>query len=491
MVSTEIGTPAAAGPVTNRKEILGQSPVLVTNNVVSLVSISALLVIPCWWQPRIEAGDLGSHVYNVWLTQLIKSNYAPGLWIAHQSTNVLFDSLLGWSVRIFGLSLGEKIAVSLLVLLFFWGAFAFVSAVTRKRTFFVIPPLAILSYGTVFNQGLFNYYLATALSLAALALLWRDDLWAGFLALPLLFLAWFAQPLPPMLAVGVYLYASLARRLSARLQPLLFLPALVGLLALRSWLLRFGSIWDWKQLLHGTGLDQNYMLGQHFRLITIPMAGLAAWLLLSLVRTWRKRFVLSLPLQIYFLCLLGSTLIPHTLAFPWYRAQFGAVPERIGWIAAIALCAVMVEVSPPGWYRGGLAVLALLYFVFLYLDDRAMNKIEQNTEKMVARLPPNQRVIAALHYPLGGGYDVRAILDRACIQRCISFGNYEPATLQFRVRVAPGNSIAAWSADIPIAEQYYSSVPNGTLYEITQCGTRPEELCIAQRRRSATDELRR
>ncbi len=31
------------------------------------IAISAGLLIPCFWHRRIEAGDLGSHVYNAWL----------------------------------------------------------------------------------------------------------------------------------------------------------------------------------------------------------------------------------------------------------------------------------------------------------------------------------------------------------------------------------------------------------------------------------------
>jgi hypothetical protein len=487
MLSAEISPIAAGHPAADQEICAGQSLRLSKGYAQVLVLTSVLLVIPCWWQPRIEAGDLASHAYNVWLTQLIRANQAPGLWIAHQSTNVLFDALLGWLAEVFGISWAQKIAVSILVLLFFWGAFALVSQITQKRPLFLMPFLAILSYGTVFDQGLFNYYLAVALSLVALALVWQGSFRSSILAWILLLLAWSAQPLPPMLTAGVYAYAWSAGRLPVRLQPLLLLPALGGLAALRVWLLRYGSSWDWKQLFHGTGLDQSYLLGHHFRLVTIPMVGIAAWLIIRFVPSWRRRFVLSVPLQIYLLCLAAIILIPNTLAFPWYKAQFGAVPERIGWMAAVFLCAVMAEVDPPGWYRGALVVLAALYFSLLYWDGRAMNRIEEHTESLVAQLPPKQRVIARLYYPLDGGYDVRAILDRACIQKCISFGNYEPATLQFRVRAVPGNSLAAWSPDIPVAEQYYSSVSNGTLYEIYQCGGRVEDLCIAQASHDLSD----
>src|SRR5712692_7518708 len=46
--------------------------------------ISALLVVPCYWHRRIEAGDLASHTYNAWLAQLIGQGQAPGLYIVRQ-----------------------------------------------------------------------------------------------------------------------------------------------------------------------------------------------------------------------------------------------------------------------------------------------------------------------------------------------------------------------------------------------------------------------
>src|SRR6266849_1936634 len=70
------------------------------------MTISSGLLVPCFWHRRIEAGDLASHVYNAWLAQLIERGQAPGLYLARQWNNVLFDLLLlslgiclGWRWR--------------------------------------------------------------------------------------------------------------------------------------------------------------------------------------------------------------------------------------------------------------------------------------------------------------------------------------------------------------------------------------------------------
>ena len=96
-----------------------------------LVALSTILLIPCFWQRRIQAGDLSSHIYNSWLAQQIDLGRAPGLTIAPVATNVLFDLILSGLLRSFGAEAAQRIAVSLVVLIFFWGAFALASATSK------------------------------------------------------------------------------------------------------------------------------------------------------------------------------------------------------------------------------------------------------------------------------------------------------------------------------------------------------------------------
>src|SRR6202000_543847 len=76
-----------------------------------VLGISAALLIPCFWQRHIEAGDLGSHLYNAWLAQLIEKGQAPGLYLAGQFSNVLFDFWLLHLSSFFGFWIAEKVAV--------------------------------------------------------------------------------------------------------------------------------------------------------------------------------------------------------------------------------------------------------------------------------------------------------------------------------------------------------------------------------------------
>src|SRR6266403_2124969 len=138
-------------------------------------AISVGLLVPCLWHRRIEAGDLGSHVYNAWLAQLIERGQAPGLYLARQWNNVLFDFLLLKLGNLFGLAAAQKILVPLCVLIFFWGVFALIAAVSRRPPWFLLPCLAMLAYGWTFNVGFFNYYLSLGLGFFATALVWRGQ----------------------------------------------------------------------------------------------------------------------------------------------------------------------------------------------------------------------------------------------------------------------------------------------------------------------------
>src|SRR5580704_11317304 len=108
-----------------------------------ILAISAAVLTPCFWHRHIEAGDLASHTYNAWLAELIARGQAPGLWLARQWNNVLFDVTLSGLGNLFGLRVAERITVASAVLIFFWGAFALVSAASRCPSWFVLPCLAI------------------------------------------------------------------------------------------------------------------------------------------------------------------------------------------------------------------------------------------------------------------------------------------------------------------------------------------------------------
>ena len=54
-------------------------------NALAYFLVSVVLVVPCLWHAYIEAGDLGSHVDNAWLAQLVQQGRAPGVYVVWQA----------------------------------------------------------------------------------------------------------------------------------------------------------------------------------------------------------------------------------------------------------------------------------------------------------------------------------------------------------------------------------------------------------------------
>src|ERR1035441_8518078 len=180
------------------------------------IALSILLLAPVFWLPRVQAGDLSSHIYNAWLTQLIESGRSQGLVIVSQTTNILFDLMLGGLFRLFGAEAAQRISVSIAVLVFVWGAFRFISVVGGRPAWHLLPCIAMMAYGWVFHMGFFNFYLSMGLCLWALAAVWDWRPRSVVIALPLLLLAYLAPALPGVWPAGLLLYLWLARSMSPR-----------------------------------------------------------------------------------------------------------------------------------------------------------------------------------------------------------------------------------------------------------------------------------
>jgi hypothetical protein len=124
--------------------------------------------------------------------------------------------------------------------------------------------------------------------------------------------------------------------------------------------------------------------------------------------------------------------------------------------------------------------VAALFFSLLYRDTGIVNNMEEQSEKLVATLPYGQRVLFTI---ADGGLrlNIGHFVDRACINHCFSYGNYEPSTGQFRVRALPDNGkVMSRVADVWQMEvgNYNVRPEDLPAYEIYQCGERGRQLCL-------------
>ena len=234
---------------------------------------SLLLLVPCFWQSRLQISDLESHIYNAWLAQLIESGQAPGLAIVPQKTNVLFDWILSALFRLVGAGPAQKISVALCVLIFVWGAFAFISRVSGRRPWHLMPLLGVLAYGWTLHMGFLNFYLSLGLCLWAMALAWNWTFRGLLLAAPLVPIAGVAHSLPLFWAVAIMAYAWLWSRMPATRRwylPVGALAAIVlGVAALRNTL---PTLWMNQQMMNILGVDQAMVFGRQYGLVLLGLS---------------------------------------------------------------------------------------------------------------------------------------------------------------------------------------------------------------------------
>jgi len=410
-----------------------------------------LLLVPCFWQPHIMAGDLPSHLYNAWLAgQIEQGNLPAQLSLAHPITNVLADWVSQGLLYRLGPYATERIVAGAAVEIFFWGAFCFVAATAGQRCWIIAPILAMISYGLIFHLGFLNFYLSTGLCLWMMALLWRPRLQWCWLAVPLAVLALLAHALPLAWALGALLYVHGVRMLLKPRKVLAFVAAACLMILLQFALLaRFPAHqWSLRELvsleaaLGLTGSGQFWLYGPQYAIVVCGV--LLVWFALFLQRLDRRFVLDDAVVHIWGLTILSYALMPKIILFPQYNTPLQFMPYRISLFIAVLLCAV-VSSGAHGRYRTRVSgLMACVFFTLMYLDARSLNQVEANLARLFSNLPPNSRVAAVLVDSASlrlRGLD--HVVAAACLGRCFDYGNYEPPSAQFRVRVSGPNAVAA------------------------------------------------
>lgn len=447
----------------------------------AILLLSIIVLIPCFWHAHIQATDLGSHVYNTWLAQLIRSGEAPGLQFVPRTSNILFDLMLDSLFQSLGPSGAERVSVSLCVLVFFWGCFSLSAAASETPPWRVVPLIAMFSYGWVFNMGFFNLYLSVGLSFFALAILWRGKRWDMLALAPLAGLIWMAHltGMAGLVCFGTFLV--LARKLPGKLHLYLVSVAALSYLAVRWWATarRFvayrGPEHEWI-----SGADQLVLYGNSYQWIAWSVLLLAALAIVqSLIRKDERLSFRSTWVQLYLLMTLVLLTVPAAFLDPVVQVV-GFVPYRLSIYAAALLCCLVALSRPNRWLVLCFAAAAILFFSFLYYHTLQLEKLEKKVEVAVAHLRPGDRVVATV-LPLPGRIHEQHIVDRACIGHCFYLGNYEPTSFQFRTWAAPHNKVAAASGLLSFQMQrgiYRVKAEDLPLKEIERCGPEQMDICI-------------
>jgi hypothetical protein len=484
--STNTDLPAGVLPLQSQTFALSSAAEFSRRNWGKVLIVSAIVLVPCFWHRHIVASDLGSHLYNAWLAQLIAHGQAPGLWFSGQWTNVLFDLLLARFGAIFGLAAAEKIVVSLCVLIFFWGTFSLVSAATGRAPWMLTPLIGLFAYGWTFHLGLFNYYLAIGLSFFCLAILWRGNIWERLATVPLAVVIAVAHPFGLIWLVCAFFYIAIAKELRTRYQILFLLATAAAIAGVHYYFFRGHYIVEAEPdpFYWFTGADQLILFGERYQIIkrAVLMFAVVA-LVIDIFRRRREPGLLktySIPLQLYVIVELAVFLFPRGVQFPG-RVPIALITERLTSVSAVMGCCLLGVMRPSRWHLAALLAITIVFTSFLYQDTATVNKIEEQAERLVRTLPPNQRVLASIFELEDSRILIQHSIDLACIGHCFSYGNYEPGSEVFRIRATPGNPyvLPDYEDATDTEEGTYVVQPQDLpIYQVYQCTETGLNLCI-------------
>jgi hypothetical protein len=437
--------------------------------------VSASVLTPCFWHRRIEAGDLGSHTYNAWLALLVAQGQAPGLYTTSQSNNIVVDLALTSLGARLGFITAERIVVSVCVLCFFWGAFAFIAASTLRAPWFLTPAIAIITYGYTFYAGLLNYYLSLGLAFGAAALVWRGTRIDWLVGIALAVLGFVAHPMGFAVLLALVLYIRLSEVAQGWQRWLPLASGLLALYGLYFYLLRFKTQPGMGlRGLRMTGADQLLLFGGRYKLLAEVVFAFGSLCFVVAGIRDRKEFgflhKLWTPLTLWVLLLLSAVVLPGAIWLPQYIAPVSSLSSRLTSATAVLGLCILGSVRPRRWILAGFAVAAALFFGLQYRDTGALNRMEKQAETLVHGLPNRWRVSYTIYLRDDNRINFRHFVDRACIGKCFAYSNYEPGTGQFRVRISPSGSplvsdsglamelgeYVVRDSDLPMAQIYQS-----------------------------------
>jgi hypothetical protein len=454
-----------------------------------IAGLSVLAIIPCIWQPHIHTLDLPSHTYNAWLAQVVQRQPVPGIIVDSPWTNVLFDLLLAGIAQVTGFLAAETIAAIVAVLVFFWGTFALLARINGSVNWACVPLLLVLTYGLTFRFGFFNFYLATGLSAAALATLKLGSSSRLIVALLLTLASLCANPLPVLYAIGAASCVAILRRLRPHSRVMLLSAAALAIISFGQILSEMFPTSTWSPyrlfslpgLLTLAGLDQLWIYSDQYFVLGLASLLIVIAGILPALRSLEGSSYLIICLLALNVVLMNG--LPSAILFPAHKLPLAFLPERISLFSAILVCSLIGRLPTRHWIHRLLAIVCVAFFALTWRDDAVLAQFSSQLEEGVSIVPEGARVIASISDPQARLDPLLHLIDRACLGRCFSYGNYEPVSGHFRVQATGHNNLVLAVADHVKqveAGSFTVRAADEPVYTICRCTDSLDKLC-AQR----------
>jgi hypothetical protein len=237
-------------------------------------------------------------------------------------------------------------------------------------------------------MGFYNFYLSLGLCFWALSVAWNMQLRRVPIAAALLILGYSAHAMPVVWTLGLLFYLWLANRIASRRRVYVTAAWLLAMVLVNAVVSRtMFSQSSVQQIALATGADQVWVFDGKYYFVLIGMLLVWGLLFIALLRKSGAGYVVScIPFQ---LCVIGAAavfILPTTVLIPGFQHTQVYNAERMSLGVGVCVCALLGVARPRDFERYALLLLALVFFGFLYRDERALNSFEDRMSDPVAQL---------------------------------------------------------------------------------------------------------
>src|SRR5260370_30204966 len=111
---------------------------------------------------------------------------------------------------------------------------------------------------------------------------------------------------------------------------------------------------------------------------------------------------MRLPLEVHGFVVFAIYVLPDVLRVPLYSGWVGALALRLTTVSAVMGLCVLALMQPRKWHTAGFAIIAVVFFTFLYQDTATLNRMEAQIESLIeSSVPIGGRGAAATSGPPG------------------------------------------------------------------------------------------
>jgi len=200
------------------------------------------------------------------------------------------------------------------------------------------------------------------------------------------------------------------------------------------------SRWSAQQIKMATGADQVWVFDGKYYVVLVGLLLVWGMLFLDLLRDSGTRSVVSsVPFQFCVISAAAVSILPTTILLPGFHHTLVYIAERMSLGVGICVCALLAAARPRVFQRYAMTLVAVVFFGFLYRDEKILNALEDRLDGVISQIPAGQRIVSGIDDPFLHVFAVTHMIDRVCLGRCFSYANYEPSTAQFRIRTVADN----------------------------------------------------